>query len=76
MGTVDNTQLQALVNDLETKEQALSDASDANDAAQAAAQAAIATATGTASARQAAHDTLATSIQALVDYVNGLAAAP
>jgi hypothetical protein len=74
MGTIDNTQLQALVADLEAKEQSLSDASGANDQAQAAAQAAIASASQSLSAKNAAHDALSASVQALVTYVNSLVA--
>lgn len=64
---VDPTQIQNLKNlfdQVGAKEQALADASDANDAAQSSAQAAIAVATGTASARVAAHDDLKASITA------------
>lgn len=74
MATVDNTQLQSLVADLEAKEQALSDASAANDAAQAAAQAAIATATGTLQAKDTAHAALSTSVDALVAFADALKA--
>ena len=72
MAAIDTTQLQALVADLEEKEQALSDASDSNNVAQAAAQAAIASAAGTQQAQGTAHDALAASVQALVAYVQGL----
>ena len=74
MTTIDNTQLQALVNDVEDKEEALSDASDTNNTAQAAAQAAIAVATGTAQAQATAHVDLSASVQALVTYVQSLGA--
>ena len=71
---IDNTQLMALVNDLEAKESSLADASTANDQAQASAQAAVAAAAATLSGKNAAHDELSTSVKALVDYVNGLVA--
>lgn len=71
-GKVDNTQLDALVADLETKEQALMDAGSANDAAQAAAAAAAATAAGTSAARDAAKVALNGSADALTAFVAGL----
>jgi hypothetical protein len=74
MTTFDPTQLNALIADLEAKEQALLDASDANNAAQAAAQAAIANATGTAQAQSSAHDDLSVSISALTTYLGTLSA--
>lgn len=73
MATVDNTQLLALVSDLEAKEQSLADASEANDQAQAAAQAAVAAAAGTLAAKTSAHGDLEASVQALVDFVKTLA---
>jgi len=69
---VDNTQLEALVHDVEAKEQILSDDSAANDQAQSAAQAAVATAAGTLQTKNQAHDALSASIDALVAYVQGL----
>lgn len=72
MGTVDNTQLQTLVADVEAKRQALSDASDANAAAQTAAQSANAAATSTLAAQNKADDDLKASVAALVTYVQGL----
>lgn len=65
-------QLESLVADLESKEQSLSDAGTANDTAQAEAQAAVATAAGTLQQKNAAHDALSASIDALVAYVNSL----
>lgn len=80
MPQVDLTQVQALVTDVETKLQALSDATDANNQAQTTAQAAISTAAQTAQAQTTAHDDLTTSIQTLDDYLvslaNGTAPAP
>jgi hypothetical protein len=67
-----NAQIQTLVADLETKEQAFSDASDANDSAQTSAQAAVATAAGTLAAKNTAHDAYSASIDALVTFVTGL----
>ena len=64
--------LEALVADVEAKEDLLATASAANDAAQTAAQAAMATASGTLQAKTAAHDALSDSIDALVTYVEGL----
>jgi hypothetical protein len=71
---IDNTQLQALVTDLEAKEQSLADAGAANDAAQAAAQASIANAAGTLATKNTAHDALTASVDALVAFVNALKA--
>jgi hypothetical protein len=73
MTTVDNTQLSALVSDLEAKEQSLADASASNDSAQAAAQAAATVASSALSAKNDAHSALAASVKALVDYANSLA---
>lgn len=67
-----DAKLQQLVADIEAKEDALSSASAANDQAQSEAQAAVATAAGTLTAKNAAHDELSTSIDALVAYVQTL----
>lgn len=67
-----DAQLQTLVDDVVAKEDALATASAANDQAQTAAQAAVATAAGTMQAKNAAHDEMSTSIDALVTYVNSL----
>lgn len=74
MATVDNTQLQNLVTDLEAKEQDLADASGANDQAQAAAQSAVAAAAASLAAKNTAHDALSASVQNLVTFVQGLTA--
>ena len=65
-------QLEALVADVEQKETDLATASMANDQAQGAAQAAVATASTALAAKNAAHDALSTSIDALVAFVQGL----
>lgn len=67
-----NQRIDELVADLRTKEQSFSDASDSNDQAQASAQAAVAAAAGTANAKSSAHDDLSGSIDALIEYVQGL----
>jgi len=67
-----DTQLEALVADVEAKETALASASDTNTAAQAAAQSAVAQASTTAAAQQTAHQALSDSIDALVTFVEGL----
>jgi cbb3-type cytochrome oxidase cytochrome c subunit len=67
-----NAQLDSLVTDLRTKEDAFGVATDANDAAQSAAQAAVATASGTQQAKASAHDDLGASIDALVAFVQTL----
>lgn len=69
-----DTKLLDLVNDLQTKEQGLSDASATNDTAQAAAQAAVANAASTLQEKNAAHDALSGSIDALVEYAQSLKA--
>lgn len=72
MATFDPAQLNTLVTDLQTKEQALADASSANDQAQSAAQAAVATANTSQVAKDAAHDDLSASVDALVAYAQSL----
>lgn len=69
---VDDTQLNALVADVEAKQQALADSTATNDTAQAAAQAADAQAAQTLAAQNAAHQALDQSIDALVAYVTTL----
>jgi hypothetical protein len=73
MATVDDTQLNALVADVEAKQQALSDATDADNSAQAAAAQAAAAAATTATAKTGAHDALAASVDSLVTYLKSLA---
>jgi peptidoglycan hydrolase CwlO-like protein len=73
MTTVDNTQLAALVSDFESKEQALSDASDSDSAAQKALADATAAAAATLAAKSAAHDALVSSGNALVSFVHTVA---
>jgi hypothetical protein len=72
MATVDETQLAALVADVEAKRQALADASAANDAAQSAAQAAATTAAGTLGAMNTAHADQSSSIKSLLDFLNAI----
>jgi len=74
MSTVDDTQLNALVADVEAKQQALSDATDADNTAQAAAASAASAAATTATAKGTAHDSLSSSIDALVNFLKGLQA--
>jgi hypothetical protein len=64
--------LDSLLATVKTAEQALSDASDANDTAQATAQSAIAAASAAAQQRAAAHDTLASAIDDLETFLTSL----
>jgi hypothetical protein len=68
--------LDSLLATVKTSEQALADASDANDTAQANAQAAIAAANASAQQRAAAHDALASAIDDLETFLTTLKADP
>jgi hypothetical protein len=70
---VDNTQLAALVTDLETKEQAVSDARDALATATSASTSADAATVAAAATANTAHDAQSQAVAALVSYVQGLA---
>lgn len=65
-------QLDAMVSDIKAKEQTLSDASDANTAAQSAAQSAQITAATALQTQKSSREALNTSIQSLVTYLGTL----
>ena len=72
--TLDNTQLQNLVNDVEAKSSTLQGAGSASVAAAQAAAAADAAAATAAAAQTSAHNDLSVSVQALVTYLDSLVA--
>lgn len=74
--TLDFSQIDALVADLKAKDQALSDASDANMTAQAAAQVAATAAALAQSTQNSAHDVLVASVNTLSAALTALVNPP